>query len=454
MPLTLDELWRGFLCWSDANHVVVISSPAANAPPGSTTDYVVETSGSVAPVRPSEEQWIRLVPSGLVTSPPASSVRWVALDDEGKAIVTRIWQDLTAPPIRLPFVPNLGFFHRLVVATPLLAISDSFALQADDLIVRYINGATIGERAPGVEHVEIASDGVSFETGRIGTVQVEGQFLEITAPGPTPAAAELAAFATLGFLAICLGDHAVGPIVFSTSFDASPERVQCTLRLGLPGLTPWPVEEVSIPAAEQHVADVRQVLANRPPIAIALRWYEQGIRSARPLDQLLGFFVGIEALIIGFCAEHGELPVTRERRERHKEFLEEVAGKVTAADLNSIRSRLLEPSLLDLFRFFAQQHGLDPAAESVFKRVRRARNDVFHGATVEVDSSLAEDARRLLMTLLRIELGIPGSLPWDESSRVGAFTFIFDYAATGHLRPPQGTPPGDIPVVDPGPQVP
>lgn len=419
VKLSTEDYRRGLLHWDIPDAVLCVTSAASPDDRDEWSEAIAYISGAVAPVPRRQVTRIRVVPRGGPGSTrPPYQIRWESLDLSDAHITTRVWEDLAAPPRVLPFVPNFGTFHRLVVATPLLAWPEEAILRAGDIVVRLVDGPIVGEQIGGVESVAISATHVQTETEQMGTVRVVGRFVEFTAPGSTPEHAEHAAFALLGYLAVCLGDHAVGEVVFSESYEAGADGVQMSVPVPTVGLAPWPVEAESVGALDQGFPAVAAAVAEEHALAIALRWYEQGVRVRAPLDKLLAFYVGVEAIVTEYGARNGPLPVTEQRREQHGPLLEDLAARVPPDTLNSIKSRLIEPSIMDRFRFYVERRRLDEGLVGTFRKLRDLRNDVFHGAAVVVDIDHAADARRLLGTLVRTELGVPADLPWERSSRI------------------------------------
>ncbi len=75
-------------------------------------------------------------------------------------------------------------------------------------------------------------------TPPMGEAEANGRFVEIIAHGNSADEAESRAHATLGLVGLCLGDQAIGEIVFSEPYETQDERQFGALRAGVTAKIP------------------------------------------------------------------------------------------------------------------------------------------------------------------------------------------------------------------------
>src|SRR5262245_55137116 len=113
------------------------------------------------------------------------------------------------------------FFHRLVVKAPHLEWEAPLGFETGAIRVRFVTTVQ-GELVEPTQQVRLTEDHYAIVGGRAGQIEFEGRFIEIVCPGTTSDHAETCAHAMLGFLGLCVGDHAIGDIVFSEAYLGHP----------------------------------------------------------------------------------------------------------------------------------------------------------------------------------------------------------------------------------------
>ncbi|MDP9363068.1 MAG: hypothetical protein M3Q10_02350 [Chloroflexota bacterium] len=290
-----------------------------------------------------------------------------------------------------------------------------------------VRGKIAAEQAPPVEQMEVEEDFVSFITGWIGTTELNGRFIEIVAPGDSPGAAQFRAFAVLGLLALCMGDHAVGEVVSSEGYEAKPGELQAgLLRIPVTARMPRAVEEADLEAVDRVLGRLLGNDRMNRACTLALHWYERGIRASTPLDQLISYFVAIEALVNAFAREHGPVPEVEARKKRYGPALKKLLkDKVDEVTYGRLQQELSNAKMRDRFAFYAARRGLAPESVTKFDALARLRNDAFHGDAVEVDDQRPVDAKNLVVQMLKRELGIITKVPWETLPQIGMLHFRY-----------------------------
>jgi hypothetical protein len=140
-------------------------------------------------------------------------------------------------------------------------------------------------------------------------------------------------------------------------------------------------------------------------LALALRWYERGLRSFSPADRLLASFVGIEAIATVISdANRFRSPIADLLDDdRIPALLAPLVEKHGADSVDRLLKRLVDkrPSMLDRFDFAARKLGLPAEAVARFRSAKGARDAVMHGSSKVVGHDAAAAASDLLAEAAR-----------------------------------------------------
>lgn len=427
MKLSSEEYRRGILSWNmDAKAEFRTSTATVAGEPSQWSAPLIDPNGSKVQSLPGRYTALSCHVEDLSALQRPFRVRWEHLDDQG--ITTKVWDDdLRQEPTRLRHVPNYGRFHRLVIATPYLAWAEDATIRVGDVVIRMVDGTVIGEQIAPLDQLKIEADKYSITGDFSGTAEAEGRFIEIVAPGASFQEAEVLAYTVLGFLALCLGNHAVGEVIFSEPYEASQGKQQGALRIPVTARIPREAEDAELDLIDGILPSLLGGDRSRRACALALRWYERGIRTTTPLDKLVSYFIGIEAIINAHAASHDSLlPEARAREERFGPVLERLAGDFDRNTLQQVRQRLVQTTLKERFGFYAIQHGWDNTLVDRFQELARLRNGAFHGDSVDIDEERAGGAKDLLRRLLKTELGLPAEMPWERIPQIGGLEVHYE----------------------------
>jgi hypothetical protein len=227
MKLTPDEYRRGLVKWNPAASIKVQTATSDDPlAPLEWSAPLSDPNGSQVLSPPG--QYVQMSWQQKAAGPAPYPVRWDRSAPEG-AVQSLIYDPLPHKDtfIKLAHIPNYGVYHRLVIeAPPTLTWENDSAIRVGDAVVRLITGIIRGERVPPFEQVEIEDEKVSILTDWAGTVQEDGRFIEIVAPGSDEGSAELTATAIMGLLALVFGSGAIGKVLFSEPWLAAPGEPQ------------------------------------------------------------------------------------------------------------------------------------------------------------------------------------------------------------------------------------
>ena len=399
MKLTVDEYFRGLVSWQ-------IDSPATvqtAAGDGPWSRPLLNQAGSIAESRPLPERRIQLNPTDHSALTRPFLVRWEIIEND--ELVTRVW-DNEHGSSTLMGVPNFGRFHRLVVEPRFLSWNDDAAFRVGDVVIR-LTSRVRGEAPAPVD--EIHEGNRSSFVVDVRTIELNGRYIEIIAP-ETQQSARDEAYTVLGLLALVLGEVAVGDVVFSEDIEQTDEGTMYGVVVARNLRMPRPVMAADEEALDRGLSLVATRGDGRKALAVGLRWYEHGIRSDSPMDRVLAFYVGLEALL-GALAEARSLqsPLAEiAQDERIPELvapLAEIHGQA-AVDRLVARLRFAGPSILDMAEFYARERSLGDEFVANFRRVKGVRDPVMHGSTATVEKESADSAQDALASALRAELNL------------------------------------------------
>lgn len=419
MKLTPDEFKRGIISWESEGPIQVRTRTAG--PAGETTgwsDWLTDSAGSVvkSPAGPRRQLSIRSAGGGALV--PPNQLRWE--QEQGDEVVTRLFEgSLDGPPKFLKRVLGPGFFHRVVVSTPAFSWGDDVVLREPGLLVRFVEGRLIGEKVDPISQVEIDEGGqVSLTSTPMGEYEATGRFIEIIVSGASADDAESRAHAALGLVGLCLGDQAVGDLVFSEPYETKDGRQFGALRAGVTAKVPRYAQAQEKVLLEsllfQFLENGRAARARR----IALAWYEKAVRSATPLDSFFAMLVALEALINAYAAEHGPVPEVLEREHTFAKIRDRVAEVLDAADVSRLSERFTQPSFGDRARFYTTAHGWNSEVYEEIRQLYNLRNQTVHGDPVIIGTDEVRRAREMCVKLLKAELPITEDLGWEHEPKI------------------------------------
>lgn len=157
------------------------------------------------------------------TDPIVRAEFWASIESVNKgAVIARVFHGMPpAPPVVLRHIPGYGYFHRVVVDARTLDWTHDVVFREMGILVRMVTGEVEGERMGNLKG-GVDEQGKPVLTGEQGTTSAKGRFIEVVTPGKTAQQAEQHAYATLGLLALTLGDNVLGTVIFSEPWETSP----------------------------------------------------------------------------------------------------------------------------------------------------------------------------------------------------------------------------------------
>jgi hypothetical protein len=344
-------------------------------------------------------------------------VRWERLDDNH--IETGVWdRDLGMQPAALRHVPNYGHFHRLVIAPSALSWEVDVVYREGDVVVRFVTGHLQVERGAADPEVTTSQGEISLNM-RQEQADVDGRFIDIVAPGDSAATAQLQAYAILGLVALCMGDNAVGSVISSEPYHVvSAIEQQGVTAVHVEAKIPRLAKGPEVDRIDQLLPRLLTPSNTTRALILALRWFERGLRLAEPEDQLLAYFIAIEALVSTFGSEHGPTPEERARRQLWTPFFEQLKGKTSKENRTSALERVVSATLAESFRLYISHYKLSTELQKRFRNLREVRNGLIHGRLKEVTVDHAREAEEILILLLKTETGVTEKLPWESHPRI------------------------------------
>lgn len=428
MLLTGAEYERGLVTWAPQPGVTVELLTTEADGTQRSSGVLPDPAGSILPFPPAERFSYRL---GLTAEGHAIGPGfWVKLEHvRSGVLLTHIWP--TGQILR--HVPDHSTFHRLVIDAAGLEWPEDRVLRYLTLLVRYVSGKIECERiSPFAEMKEEADGNYTLAGGRQETATIEGRFIDIVAPGITPQRAELNARAILGLLALFHGPGVLGPIVSSESYTANEQGQVGRAVIPVAARAKQRIEDPEIGALHDVLDPLTVEGRIERARLLSLHWYERALRSTDAADTVLACFVGIEALITAYAAEHGPIPVETDRQRQYEELFR-LAEPLGPAMIKRLHERLVPSSLTEQFAFYAEQRGLG-AEVRTFRDIKDIRDRLIHGDQVEATADHLRAADRLLRKMLKDQFEITEELPWERLPIVMSVILEFEFSTAARRR--------------------
>lgn len=396
MILTAEELARGIVRW-DGERIRSVQTRTAF---DGWSRPLIDSSGSISESAAFPARQMKINPKIPGEPPGTFEVRWCML--QGSELATWIWRE--TGEAQVIGAPNVGKFHRIVIATPRLNWDQDSAIIVGDAVVRFSSEVQGEQASPIVE--EHFDDGSVF-TGELSTIGVKGKFIDIVAPGTQQLPID-EAFTVLGLIALVVGPSAIGEVVLASNIEhvSSGTLHEVEIARDLRMLRPIGTSESTL--INQGLQTLENRTGARRGVAVGLRWYEHGVRSLSGVDKLLAFFVGLETVLTATTKANGfKSPIaTIVKDERIADLLRPLEVDHGPETLNRLLMKLIDPNpnIIDRASFYQTLRRLDDDFVSEFQQLKRLRDDVMHGKTREVDWQVPGRACKLLESVLRIEL--------------------------------------------------
>jgi hypothetical protein len=279
-------------------------------------------------------------------------------------------------------------------------------IRVQDLVLRFY----------GSDHIGGETTHESKQEASLGRAGKTHRYIEIIAPDAEYLSYQ-PAFAILGLVALHFGDAAVGTVItnesriFNNSLGVTersvilqglgsiiPSSVMQTFRL------PITISYDTFQHLDQDLAGITQKGKAATSLNLALRWYEQALRSFSDTERLLSSIVGIEAVVTRVSKEEGfRSPIVDIARDpRIPELLGCLASQYGQSKVDRLLSRLVNvnPNIRDRFEHFCAVAGWSTDYVDKFVDISDVRNRLVHGSTSSVARSDAVHASNLLAEVL------------------------------------------------------
>lgn len=324
-------------------------------------------------------------------------------------------------------VPGFGVYHRLVIDADYADWPFDVCIFAGNARIRLISGDLEVEELSDFQRLVRSENEDRLEGASQSTVVKTGRFIEIIAPGATPTDAEFQAFATRGLVALVMGHQAAGEVQSSESYIVTGQEQICRLDVPVKVAFQRTVDAGELVLLDSLLPKLMREGPESRSILLALRWFERGFTAEVNLDRFLSFFIGIETIISTFASKHGPLPVVVERRERFAEIRKQLKEKYNNENLGRVANALQQSTNAERFGFYASRKGIEEGSVKAFRSLAKLRNDVVHGDAIEVTMDHVGNLRDILVHILKLELGIDDSLPWESFPHVYSHSMEFSW---------------------------
>lgn len=436
MRLTAEEYRRGLVKWNteSTNHVLTRSS---DGDVSEWSEPLTNPNGSVSTSVPRRFGQVRISPS-LPDSVQPFPVYWERLTSEGN-IVTSVLDGPAGEdaPVKLGNIPAYGIYRRLVLQVPpTLQWGEDAVVRVGNIIVRTHSGEISGEKGADLQTVSFDSNGNQvLQTGWMGTDQRTGRFIEIVTDGADHADALLRSSAVMGLLGLVFGNSVATEILFSEPYQAESGKPQSGF-FEIPNYArqPGTIDATGLGLVDEALGHFTSDPSMGQAVQLSLHWFDRGLRSRTPLDELISYFVSIESILNTFASIRGPIPKQMARRSHAKELKTLLKGKVDGETREHLYRSLQYVSTRDRFSFYRFERRLSENWDRRFKELLDARNTAFHGSPGSVTGDVAGVAKDLAMTMLKLELGIVEQLGWEKGPKVSGARTHYEFQSYDRQR--------------------
>lgn len=415
MRFTIAEYQRGRLIWEPGAGVTFQFEGTSQSGLIVLT-RLTDASGAILPERWGDRIGLKVLPQGAegrLKQVRLESLRGVRIWDNGFG---------GDPTVEFVRIPNYGFFHRLVVDAGLVEWPEDCIIRGGDALVVFREGEVRGEKIRGFDEFEVMDTGHS-QTGLIASATAVGRMIEIVAPGASADDAELRARALLGLIALVFGDAALRKVVFDEAYEGTRDEQRYVARLPVSQKQPRRLSEAEVSQIDAVLPSL--LTSDATPLLRALHWYQRGIDAISAEDALVSFMVGIETLANSHESTSPYAKALREERvaiiDAAREPLVEALGRESAG---RIRGEFISLTLAERVQAYATDLGLAPEVVEPFGQVNGTRNDLLHGRLAAIPEKDADDAKMLLVGMLRPLLGASEKFGWEDAPRIVGSTRI------------------------------
>lgn len=435
MKLTVEQYERGILYWKVKGKLRVRTGSTSPGEPLRWSEWLRNPDGSLVQSPGHSDITVDVKADGPVDQRQPIQVRLERCED-GEIRAVLFESPDFRPSYPLSGIPNRGIFHRLVVAVDALDWPEDVVIRHGDVVVRLIAGEVSGEPPVDIARQEIQDNTIVVTSSVLRTVKHEGRFIEVVAPGDSPEAAEQLCRAVLGYVAVCIGEHAIAPVAFSQGTYTTPQAQIWTATMPpFAGRFFQHATEAQTDAIDQRfsllVSPGRSFSETQIAHQVALRLYERGVRDRDPLNSFLSFFFGIEALANAYADIHGPIPEKQAKKNRVNELLKLLPQPVAKETRGWLRNELHRTTLAENFKFFVDRHQWEVELLGRFQALKKLRDSTSHGRLPDVGIGQSEQAKALLIRMLKAEFGLPDDQSQDRPGDT-----------------PSASAPGDEPPVD------
>lgn len=417
MRLSAEEYSRGLVKWSTQSEASVCTRTMDEGHDSGWSTPLADPAGSVAESPPGRYTRLQIVPGDDDPS-SALPITWERLTPEGN-IITGVLTRVSA--YKLGNIPGHGTFRRIVIEAPAtLAWEEDAVIRVGDIVVRTHSGSLTGERLGQLSTVSADPNGsYTIESSMLGTEVRTGRFIELIVDGTEHDEALSRSSAVAGLLALAFGSSVLGPVVFSEPYDAKEGQPQeGSYELPNYASSPEQVTPIKLDMIDRALEVFESGQDLDRALQLALHWFEKGLRSRTPLDELTCYFVGIEAVLNSFVSAHGPIPELEKRRVHAHELKELLKGKLDKETREYLMNSLQRITTRERFDFYRRKQAWEESLNQQFKDLSDARNSAFHGSPTSVNLDTASQARTLLVQMLKTELALDFTLPWEQGPQM------------------------------------
>ncbi|MBI4297347.1 MAG: hypothetical protein HY676_02310 [Chloroflexi bacterium] len=416
MILTAEQYSRGFIDFDAVlakGCVVELWTRTADRPEDDTewTGPYSTPEGTIvlSPPKPYMQLRVELKRGSDPTKTPIlTKVRW---ERDGKAFIWPGPVGFNGPPGPLSLGRDYGVSYRLAFQPKRAGWAEPFVVIGHRARIRFWKSGIKGYNISGFRDAEPTPEGNFSVGGNIEEVEADGDVVEVlvTVSGnneeQVKEAAKTQVESTVGLLALCFGEQILGKPIFADYYFSDAKGEQGQIHVPVKHLPELSVGMNFVPFVDEALVRLDESPIGAS-VGMALRWYVAGLNSESPIDAFIAYFVGLEALSVGYFVGIHPKPIRKEYAQLEKYF-----GRAQPTVDKRLKDIVLDrladfPLSMKFERYWRGKFNYETRESKEFPGLNRLRNNLFHGSIRTITSQQVDTAKTLLEKLLAKECGI------------------------------------------------
>lgn len=241
------------------------------------------------------------------------------------------------------------------------------------------------------------------------------------------------------------GDKAGGRVEIESTYSALRGTLQNSLlSTRAVAIHGFALNENAFATVDQLIAGALAHERLSKYVRLALHWYHRGCQAENDIDAFMSYYIGVETIIKGHFKAHGPAPVAVSRKTTWEPVLRRKLSEIVPPELlGNMIFKLGQASVTEEATEYGRVHAIPEDQVRLITGLGKKRNELVHGDSSVVTLDDVVKCRKLLIVLLKAELGIEGLIPIEANTHIIGLSMPFSYVGYGWpISDQQETNPG------------